>query len=68
MRPAQINNTWRYCGRCYGQKLAELYNIVKNIFDFYEVSNRRIKYKPFEQHIWDTIFWKLNKNKHQLVG
>ena len=46
------------------QRLAELYKSVKYMFDFDALFSRRIKYRQFEQHIWETIYWRLNKNKH----
>ena len=30
--------------------------IIKDVFDFYVVSNRRRQYRQFEQHIWETIY------------
>ena len=46
----------------------QIYNIVKDTFDFNVLYNRSIKYKIFEQNSWEMIYWKLDKNKHQLVG
>ena len=65
---AQIKGTWRYDLKWNCQKLSYIYNSVKDMFDLNEVSNMGINYKQFEQQIWDLIYYKLNKNKHLLVG
>ena len=43
--------TWRDNGMWDKQRLSNLYDHVKNMFDFNVVSNRNGKYKLFEQQI-----------------
>ena len=60
-KAAQIKGTWRDDGKWNNQKLADLYNSVKDMFDFDAVSTRNRKYKLFEQQIWKMIYRKLKK-------
>ena len=66
-RATQIKGTWRDDRKWNEQKLADLYNNFKDMFDLDAVSIRRRKYKLSEQQIWKMIYWKLKKN-HRLVG
>ena len=55
---AQIKGTRRNGRRWDKKNLEDIYNSVKDMFDFYAVSSMRRKYKQFEQQIWETINWK----------
>ena len=67
-RAAQITVIWRCDGNCNDQKLDNIYNSVKDMFDFDTVSKRRRNYKQFVQQILKMIYCKWNKTITNWLG